>query len=87
MNRSTLAKALRRLLLRSEVASAEHVRSMTDLKIIGCYIRCSWCQKEFFQDSAAAVRNSESSAEFLELLDMAIAAHQCEKKYERQRNH
>lgn len=79
MNRSTLAKALRRRQLRAKLVDASAVRGMTDAELLACYTECSKCGERIFADSDAAVRTSADVQEFLTLVNMGLAAHQCRK--------
>lgn len=77
MNPHTLAKALRRRQLRLGLADKKRIRAMDDMQILAAYLLCSKCNGDIFADRAAAVANSSSANEFLTLVNMAIAAHQC----------
>lgn len=75
MNRSTLAKALRRRLKRVAGVDPGAVQRLTDDEIIADYSVCSRCRAALFADSAAAARNAGTALEFIDLCEMAIAVH------------
>lgn len=72
-----LAKALRRQLLRRGLMPAELVHAMPDTLIVEGFTHCAACRQSRFADPRAAVANAESPAEFLQLVDLAKAAHVC----------
>lgn len=77
MNRATLAKALRRRQLKKGYAAKADIQKLSDEEILLSYMECSQCQVVIFANSDAAVRNSATVAEFIDLVNMALAAHRC----------
>jgi len=77
MNPRTLAKQLRRRQLRAKLAPKASINALPDSEILDCYLRCSKCQGEIFATREAAVRNLANVEEFLNLVNMALAAHRC----------
>lgn len=80
MNPRTLAKALRRRQLRKGLAPKSSINALSDPQILDAYVCCSKCSGELFEDRAAAVAHAASVEEFLQLVDMAIATHQCQNQ-------
>lgn len=80
MNPRTLAKAIRRRQLRAGLVDKPSINALDDMEILACYLLCSKCNGDIFADRAAAVNNAANVQEFLTLVNMALAAHQCKNR-------
>lgn len=80
MNPHTLAKALRRRQLRLGLAAKNLVHAKDDMQILSAYLLCAKCNGDIFPNRAAAVDNSTIAEEFLTLVNMALATHQCQNR-------
>lgn len=80
MNPHTLAKALRRRQLRMGLADKNLIHAKDDMQILAAYLLCCKCNADIFENRAAAVENAKTPAEFLTLVNMALAAHRCQNR-------
>lgn len=80
MNPRTLAKALRRRQLRARLVDRRLIHEMDDMQILSAYLLCCKCGGDIFKDRGAAVENSTGVEEFLTVVNMALATHQCQNR-------
>jgi len=80
MNPHTLAKALRRRQLRAGLVDKPSINALNDMQILACYLLCSKCNVDIFEDRGAAVDNAANVQEFLTMVDMALAMHRCQNR-------
>jgi hypothetical protein len=78
VDRASLISALRsRIVAQEGWQSAAKVDAISDKRLLAAYMECHVCKRSVFADQGAAVRNSSSVAEFIDLVNMALAAHRC----------
>lgn len=73
-------KALRRRQLRLGLAVKSLIHAKSDMEILSAYLLCSKCAGDIFENRATAVDNSTSVQEFVTLVEMALAIHQCQNR-------
>jgi hypothetical protein len=56
---------------------ASAVHASTDENILLSYMECAKCGESLFADQRATIRTSESVDEFINLVEMGLAAHHC----------
>jgi hypothetical protein len=74
-----LAKALRARQARLGMNPKKVLAGTSDEDLLRAYVECSRCREAIFADAKAAVRNATSVEEFLQLVNMGLAAHVCAK--------
>ena len=79
MSPRKLAKALRDRQSRTGLNPNKILRETPDAEIVAAYTTCARCRESIFADPDAAVRTSVNVEEFIHLVSMALAAHQCQK--------
>lgn len=77
MNKNQLAKALKARQVKLGLHSKKVINQITSEQIIHDYVHCSRCFHCIFEDSEAAIKTSSSIQEFIDLCNMALAAHVC----------
>lgn len=80
MNPHTLAKTLRRRQLRAGLVDKSLIHKMDDMQLLACYLLCSKCNGDIFEDRAAAVESAKNVQEFLDWVNMELAVHQCKNR-------
>lgn len=80
MNPHTLAKTLRRRQLRVGLVDKSLIHKMDDMQLLACYLLCSKCNGDIFENRAAAVENAANVEEFLTLVNLALATHSCQNR-------
>lgn len=79
MSPRTLAKTLKRRQLRAKLVAPELVHSLRDAEILHDYMTCAKCGESIFANQNAAINTSKDVKEFLTLVNMALASHDCKK--------
>lgn len=78
MTRAALAKILRRRLARvTDARDHARLNAMPDHELIHAYSKCALCKARLFVNETAAVANSSTPEEFIELCNLALASHAC----------